>query len=125
MRILLLILMLSACSTSTPDIVEKLNVMVGTSQDNLIDNWGFPDENFTVNPETQIFTYIVYAPKGKENPYSNQVVYKAIDNNNYGLPQYNQSYYCKISFIIRDNIVSSYNFNGDNCVADILDNVSD
>ena len=37
MRILLLILMLSACSTSTPDIVEKLNVMVGTSQDNLID----------------------------------------------------------------------------------------
>ena len=120
MRVLFFLLMLAACSTKSSSIIEELNVMVGMPQDDLLDSWGFPDENFAVNPETQIFTYIIESQNGKEIPYSNQVVYKAIDNNNYGLPQYNQSYYCKISFVIRDNIVSSYNFNGDNCVADII-----
>ena len=87
----------------------------------LIEEWGNPNTQSVVDENTQIYTYMLQSDNGTSDPYPTQVAYSAIDGENLGSnPNANPVYYCQVSFIINNGIIASYNFNGDNCVADIL-----
>ncbi len=124
MRIWLPLVLLSACAyNGNADFASNLNNWVGNSPTTLVEEWGIPNTQSEVDADTQIYTYMLQSNGGEQDPYQNQVVYSAIDAENVGTnSDENPIYYCQVSFIINNGVVSSYNFNGDNCVVDILPN---
>ncbi len=126
MLVLLCALVLTACS-STPGYNEQLEAWVGVSEEHLIDNWGMPGSVFSVDPETKVLTYVEYDGEGDSSVYTNQIYYPAIEGQSFVGPDPDKDNveYCKISFTVTDSVVSSYNFNGDDCVGKILPGGSD
>ncbi len=122
MRILMMLFLLAGCSHgSNADFASNLNDWVGNTPSVLIEEWGNPNTQSVVDENTQIYTYMLQSDNGTSDPYPTQVAYSAIDGENLGSnPNANPVYYCQVSFIINNGIIASYNFNGDNCVADIL-----
>ena len=120
-KLFLIILLLSACQSSEETFSEKLNVWVGNPPQTLVSSWGMPNNQTTVDEDTQIYTYVLQSSSGNNTPYPDQFAYSATETNNLGEnPNIDSSYYCNISFVVRSGIISSYNFNGDNCLVDIL-----
>ncbi len=124
MRMWLPLVLLAGCAyNGNTDFASSLDSWVGNSPTMLIEQWGTPNTQSAVNADTQIYTYMLQSNGGEQDPYQNQVVYSAIDAENVGTnSDENPIYYCQVSFIINNGVVSSYNFNGDNCVVDILPN---
>ena len=115
------IIFLSACTTTEPDFNERLNVWIGVPTQNLFNDWGLPDERSTVDSNTQVYTYVLQSQSGPNNPYPEAFVYSSAPTPNLGEnPNLNPEYYCNVSFVVQNGIISSYNFNGDNCLVDIL-----
>lgn len=120
-KLFLIILFLSACQNSDKTFSEKLNVWVGNPPQNLISSWGMPNNQTSVDENTQIYTYVLQSSSGSNTPYPEQFAYQAVESNNLGEnPDMTPDYYCNISFVVNNGIISSYNFNGDNCLVDIL-----
>lgn len=121
MRILGLLLLLTGCvNGGNADFTSNLNNWVGNTPSVLVAEWGNPNTLSEVDAGTQIYTYILQSNNGTSDPYQNQVAYSAIEENLGNNPDENPVYYCQVSFIINNGLISSYNFNGDNCVADVL-----
>ncbi|MBO7556811.1 MAG: hypothetical protein J6T72_05400 [Alphaproteobacteria bacterium] len=115
------ILFVSACKSSQTEFTERLNVWIGAPTQTLISDWGMPDQQSKVDDNTQIYTYILQSQSGPNNPYPEAFVYTAAPTPNMGDNiDLNPVYYCNISFIVQNGLISSYNFNGDNCLVDIL-----
>ncbi len=117
----------AACSNfnqaNNTNYLSELQRWVGRSEQQLYSSWGEPAEVFYVTPEEKVVTYITTSASGTPEPYENQFYYQGIDDDYYdslfsGPINENQfgPYYCKTSFVIQDNIIINYNFNGDNCV---------
>ncbi len=120
-KLFLIILLLSACQSSDKNFSEKLNLWVGNPPQSLISSWGMPNNQTTVDENTQIYTYVLQSPSGQQNPYPEQFAYQVAETSDLGEnSNLTPTYYCNISFIINNGIISSYNFNGDNCLVDIL-----
>ena len=117
-KLLLIVLLLSACQSSDKNFSEKLNVWVGSPPQSLISSWGMPNNQTTVDENTQIYTYVLQSSSGTQTPYPEQFAYNAATEDNSNDDQ--NIYYCNVSFIVNNGIISSYNFNGDNCLVDIL-----
>lgn len=121
MLMLFCLMFLTSCSTTNnANLNQKLNQWVGMSQESLYYSWGEPNNVSYPAPDMTIATYnqVYDGPiGGVSEPYSENVVYSAISDDNYGLPPQNDTYYCNITFTIQDNQVTDYSYNGDDCVA--------
>lgn len=112
---------LSACATqpTAARYEDELSAWIGQSEDNLYAEWGYPNTTYSVGPDGFVATYIkLYREPvdGDTEPYADDMTYSAMQVPSYGLPTPQGIYYCKTSFIIRNGIVTDYNFNGDDCV---------
>lgn len=96
----------------------------GVSEEHLIDNWGMPDSSFMVDADTKVITYVEYSQEGDADAYSDEVYYNAISGPDFVGPDADDNgvEYCKISFVITDNVVTNYNYNGDYCIGNIMGN---
>ena len=121
-KLLLILLLLAGCATpDNSDFSARLDEMVGNNQMTLVEQWGQPDNTVTIDASTQVYTYVLQSSTGPNNPYPGQVAYSAIDSNNLPPnPNADPIYYCNISFTLQNGLISSYSFNGDNCLVDIL-----
>lgn len=112
---------LSACATqpTAARYEDELSAWIGQSEDNLYAEWGYPNTTYSAGPDGFVATYIkLYREPvdGDTEPYADDMTYLAMQVPSYGLPTPQGIYYCKTSFIIRNGIVTDYNFNGDDCV---------
>lgn len=118
-----LLFLVTACASASQNYNKQLQKWVGTTQQDLLNNWGEPDNVFYLTPRKFVITYVKVEQKpidGNTKPYAGTEIYYApIEVPSYGYPSngsYN-TYYCKTSFTITDNIVTDYTFNGDDCIA--------
>lgn len=122
MFLILCIMFLTSCSTSSSEIYnQQLQNWVGMSQEALYHSWGEPANEIFTTPNTKIVTYIKIdnGPiSGNTEPYADQINYEAIETPNFGLPPENDTYYCKTSFTIVNSEIVDYSFNGDDCIAE-------
>ncbi len=119
MILLLCIMFLSSCA-SNGNYDQSMQKWVGVSQEALYYSWGEPDNILTVTPNETVVTYIQtenQAINGDAEPYAgSEVYYPAIETPNYGESDEEQNtYYCKTSFTIVNNVVVNYAFDGDDC----------
>jgi len=120
-KLLLTLLLLFGCMRYDAKFAANLESWVGNTPMELTAQWGLPDNQTTVDYSTVIYTYNLQATDGPQNPYPTEFIYSAVDDD--GLPppvDANLTYYCQVSFIIHDGIITSYNFNGDDCTTNIL-----
>ncbi|MDO4162543.1 MAG: hypothetical protein Q4D80_06055 [Pseudomonadota bacterium] len=115
------VLGLAACATqpTAARYEDELSAWLGQSEEALYAEWGYPNATYSIGADGFIATYIqVYnEPVGADTePYADEMSYSAMRVPSYGLPVAQGVYYCKTSFIIRNGIVTDYNFNGDDCV---------
>ena len=121
LKLLFMLLLLFGCAGYNADFASGLDGWVGNTPMELTAQWGLPDNQTTIDYTTSIYTYNLQAPKGEDNPYPTQFVYSAVDGDDLPPPPNTSGvYYCRVSFIIRNGIITSYNFNGDDCTVDIL-----
>lgn len=127
MRILLLTLLVSACAAPAPSYDDQLRAWVGFSAESLYDAWGVPNNQFYIDGNTTEVTYVKLdngPVGGNTQPYASQMYYPAMATPSFPGPNPDQlnTYYCKISFVIQNNVVTSYSYNGDDCVGRIMVN---
>ncbi len=121
--IFFMLLALAGCATANSgNYAAGLKEWVGQSELSLYEGWGTPDNTLYLTPEEKVVTYAKTFAKpvdGQTDPYSNEVYYPAITTDNYGYPSNGsfKTYYCRTSFTIINGTVSSYSFNGDDCVS--------
>lgn len=115
------ILLLCTCVSknySPYEYQQKLSKWVGQSEEQLYAYWGYPEQQWQVDEDTKVVSYYQteQAPQGDDfEPYAGIISTEAMEEPQYGLPPAPPLFYCKTSFIISNNIVTSYNFNGDDC----------
>ncbi len=122
MILLLCIMFLTGC-TSSGNYDQSMQKWMGVSQEALYYSWGEPDNVLNVTPNETVVTYIQTQNQpigGDTEPYAgSEIYYPAIETPNYGFPDNQQNtYYCKTSFTIVNNVVVNYSFNGDDCVTE-------
>lgn len=102
-RLLFCFLFLITGCVVSPSFKDKLDSVVGKTEDGLIASWGVPDKTFTTSDST-FLTYITNKGEGVYQ-YSNGFSrISTISENS-----------CEITFRIRKKIVESYNLRGNNC----------
>ena len=97
---------------------QKLGDWIGKNAQMLYDRWGLPQHTTPVDANTYILTYFSSETEpvdGNFEPYADDLSYDAMSVPNYGLPIAEPVYYCKTSFVVRNNIIIDYDFNGDDC----------
>ncbi|MBP5215169.1 MAG: hypothetical protein J6039_01245 [Alphaproteobacteria bacterium] len=97
---------------------EKLEKWVGKNREQLYAYWGYPQQQWNIDKNTSVVSYYQteQAPTDDDfEPYAGIISAEAMEEPQYGLPPAPPLFYCKTSFVIRDNRVISYNFNGDDC----------
>lgn len=121
MFLILCIMFLSSCSSSAELYNQRLQNWVGMSQEALYHSWGEPGNEIYPSPNTKVVTYLKIEDgpiADNTEPYADEVNYDVINTPSYGLPPENDTYYCKTSFTITNNMVVDYSFNGDDCIAE-------
>ena len=97
---------------------EKLDNWVGKSAAMLYEDWGMPMQVSRVDTSTVLASYYQSESQPIDNvfePYESEMSYDAMAVPDYGLPLAPPLFYCKTTFVIKNNIVTGYNFNGDDC----------
>jgi hypothetical protein len=101
---------------------EKLGEWVGKSSDRLFDYWGQPDVIKEIDPNTRTVTYYQKEKRPAYygfTPYLEKVQKKtaevAEDMGYETEKKAPPSYYCRVTFIVHNNLVSDYNFDGEDC----------
>ena len=101
---------------------EKLGNWVGRNSEALFDYWGKPQTVEDIDANTRAVTY--YQTEKRPSyygftPYLEEIQNKTMDvagDMGYGdgrkAPP---SYYCRITFVIHNNLVSEYNYDGEDC----------
>lgn len=123
MLVLLFCLVLTACS-SAPSYDSQLQGWVGMSQEALMEEWGEPNTMFNMGDGVQEITYVQLNNQGMSNSsdtYAEQMDYQAMATPTFlgPNPDAQNVSYCKISFVVQNNLITNYNFNGDDCVGQI------
>jgi hypothetical protein len=128
--VLFLFFLLASCETTTA-YNNKLNKWVGKSESDLIAAWGEPDSVFKLGQSQQIITYvknsevIIPAEETLYNPdfNSTDTLYAPFSyQEDFALPISTSDGYvvdniCQTSFHIKDGIVQSWQWKGNDCVA--------
>lgn len=126
--LLIMIFVVFACATSRYD--DKLNLLLGASSEKLVAQFGKPSAKKIINDNTQIWAYTnvdnVFIPsefynydQGSEilgedglfSPFLNTYLF----SNNSGDIGYEAKYICKTLFLIQNNAVTAWKWQGNNC----------
>lgn len=97
---------------------QKLSGWLGKSIHELYADWGTPSQILPLGDNTAEVSYYSSESQPVDNvfePYSSEISYDAMTQQNFGLPTPPPLYYCKTSFTISNGIVTDYTFNGDDC----------
>ena len=97
---------------------NKLAHTIGKSASSLYSYWGQPQQMIPVADDTYLAVYFASESQPIDNdyhPYESEISYAAMAVPNDGLPTPPPLFYCKTTFVIRNNIVVDANFNGDDC----------
>ncbi|MBQ7633455.1 MAG: hypothetical protein IJS88_05015 [Alphaproteobacteria bacterium] len=97
---------------------QKLSEAVGKSAAYLYASWGEPQQITPIADNAYLATYYSSESKpidGNYHPYGSEMNYAAMAVPNYGLPLPPPLFYCQTTFVIRNNIITDFNFNGDDC----------
>lgn len=139
----MVVLLLAGCA-STAKYEKILDSWVGNSEDALIEAWGPPDRVYEINTSKKVITYIRsfdmkvggYSYTEPVTSYTNGTVnsYGSYGGQNYTgysgysgvtttyvqkkAPVSTLNFYCETHFTVTHNIVSSWRWKGNNCVAD-------
>ena len=113
--------LLSGCAT-TERYEEILDTYIGATEDELVEHWGVPDQVY----ETEKSRFIVYkrsrlsssggvAPTfySHINPYTGAVYTQSVG----GIAPQIHQYRCKTTFTLKDDRVSSWSWQGNDCIA--------
>lgn len=108
---------LISCST----IGETLDKIVGNSEEWLYANYGIPTNTFDIDSDTKMVVYLdsanmvmpSYGPDSTSyvQSYGNYATVRTYNKP----PAQNISIWCEVTFIIKDGIVSSWRYKGNNC----------
>lgn len=129
--ILIIVMVLFACATPQ-DYDNELNSLMGTSQAGLIKKFGKPSAVKIVDNNTKILAYTkvddvfvpsefytyeqgeeIYGQDGLFSPFLNTYLF----SNNPGDIGYEAEYICKTIFLLQDDKVTAWKWQGNNCVA--------
>lgn len=101
---------------------EKLGAWVGKSSESLFEYWGRPDVIKEIDANTRTVTYYQREKRPAYygfTPYLEKIQEKtsevAEDMGYETEKKIPASYYCRVTFIVHNNIVSKYNFDGEDC----------
>lgn len=98
---------------------KKLSKWQGQSVAALYAAWGEPQQIVPFGNDTLLLTYYSSESQPLNNdyqPYASEMSYAAMEVPTYGLPPAPPLFYCKTTFVVRNNIVTGFNFNGDDCL---------
>ena len=115
------VLLIAACGNvgySRSKYEQKLNQWVGRDLNALYDYWGTPVNVSPIDDNSFMVTYYEQESQPIDDdyqPYIGELSYSAMFVPSYGLPPNPPLFYCQTSFIIKNGIVTGYNFNGDDC----------
>ena len=117
----LLLLLLAGCNITSPNATyeQKLSQWKGKTAEQLYDAFGTPNQTSPIDDNTIMVTYneVTNSPlDGDFEPYADELNYEAMAVPSYGTMALSPLYYCQTSFILRDDVVVDYNFNGDDCL---------
>ncbi len=117
----LLLLLLAGCNITSPNAAyeQKLSQWKGKTAEQLYDAFGTPNQTSPIDDNTIMVTYneVTNSPlDGDFEPYADELNYEAMAVPSYGTMALSPLYYCQTSFILRDDVVVDYNFNGDDCL---------
>lgn len=129
--ILILVIVLFACATPQK-YNEKLNSMIGASKEDLIKNFGKPSAAKILNNGDTILAYTfvddvfvpsefytynqgneIYEEDGLFSPFLSTYEF----SNNPGAIGYEAKYICKTLFLLQNNKVIAWKWQGNNCVS--------
>ena len=115
------ILALAACNVMSPatSYEQKLSSWVGKSAEQLYDAWGTPNQSTQIDDNTIMVTYteVTNSPiDGDFEPYADELNYEALAVPSFGIMASSPLYYCKTSFVLKNDVVTDYNFSGDDCI---------
>lgn len=119
--LILISLLIGGCQNakySESSYEKMLTGWLGKSVDSLYNIWGYPMQTTPIDSHRYMVTYYQSESQPIDNvfePYDGQMDYDAMSVPDYGLPPAPSLFYCKTSFVIRDNVVVDFNFNGDDC----------
>jgi hypothetical protein len=117
--IVALAIVLSGCAT-TDGYKQVVNSWVGSPEINLIRSWGPPQQSYQ-SGDSKFLVYHsarnVYLP-GTPPTYSTTVIGNTAYTNSYGgTPAQNLNYRCQTTFEVRNGVIASWSFKGNDCMA--------
>ena len=112
---------LGLCACMSPSVAyeQKLQPWVGKSAEQLYDVWGAPAQTTPIDNNTIMVTYnqVTNSPiDGDFEPYADELNYEALSVPSFGIVSSSPLYYCSTSFILKNDMVTGFNFNGDDCL---------
>lgn len=112
---------LGLCACMSPSVAyeQKLQQWVGKSAEQLYDSWGTPAQTTPIDDNTIMVTYnqVTNSPiDGDFEPYADELNYEALAAPSFGIIASSPLYYCSTSFILKNDMVTGFNFNGDDCL---------
>ena len=110
---------ITSCAT-TENYEKILSSWIGQPLSALIDSWGPPDTEF-VNDSNRYLTWnkseTVFTPGTAPKYTTTKIGNNTYTNTVAGTPAYSTTYSCKTTFIVRDNYVASWRWEGNHCKA--------
>ena len=101
---------------------EKLGEWVGKNSETLFDYWGKPDIIKELDPNTRSVTYYQKEKRPAYygfTPYLEKIQDKTAEvAEEMGYETEKKappSYYCRVTFVVHNNLVSEYDFDGEDC----------
>lgn len=114
-------ILIAGCHIMSPSAAyeQKLQPWVGKSAEELYDNWGTPNQTTQIDDNTIMVTYneMTTSPiDGDFEPYADELNYEALAVPSFGLITSSPLYYCRTSFVLKNDVVTDFNFSGDDCI---------
>jgi hypothetical protein len=114
------LLILAGCAT-TAKYEKVLATWVGSPEPNLIRSWGPPQQVYDAGDGVKYLTYVssrnVFIP-GSSPTYSTQYIGNTAYTNSYGgSPAQNIAMSCKTSFEVKNGIITSWRYEGNDCTS--------
>jgi len=121
--VLITVVLLSSCSGASYKAYsyhQKMGLWVGKDAEFLYNQLGTPQHVEASGVDTILATYYQTERRPKDNvihPYIRKLSQEVMEQIYKPQPEAPQEYYCKTTFVIRNNIVVNYSFEGDECYA--------
>lgn len=94
--ILLAFSLLALCGcASTAKYEKNLSSWIGASEENLVTHWGTPESSYKVSDSVKTISFIYNGGQGEY-----------------------QKYWCKTTFVLKNEVVDSWKYEGPSCKAD-------